>query len=41
MQNEGSGCGKYSVREELGEYHHLIQELKLPTGALKNIFLGN
>ena len=30
----------FSKREELGEYHRLIQELKLPTGALKNIFLG-
>ena len=43
------GCAKrrfwlwqiFSEREELGEYHHLIKELKLPTGALKNIFLGN
>ena len=26
-------------REELGKYHHLIQELKLPTSDLKNIFL--
>ena len=30
----------FSKREELVEYHRLIQELKLPTGALKNIFLG-
>ena len=30
----------FSKREELGEYHHLIQELKVPTGALKNFFLG-
>ena len=25
--------------EELGKYYHLIQELKLPTSDLKNIFL--
>ena len=30
----------FSKREELGKYHYLIQELKVPTGALKNIFLG-
>ena len=28
----------FSKREELVEYHRLIQELKLPTGDLKNIF---
>ena len=27
-----------SKREELGEYHRLIQEPKVLTGALKNIF---
>ena len=30
----------FSQREKLGEYHRLIQELKLPTGALKKVFLG-
>ena len=28
----------FSNRAELGKYHRLIQELKVPTGALKNIF---
>ena len=30
----------FSKREELVEYDRFIQELKLPTGALNNIFLG-
>ena len=32
---------KCSKREELGEYHRLIQELKVTTGALKKYFYRN